>query len=312
MPREGALSGDAIEEIVKTAARLHANPEIVAKLVECTKSCWMWGKAMESLFDSLDHFYYPIFGRGMEQQHWDKIEQALMEGKAIFAQVKLAPVGDHTFTIVAEDGRAYILHAWQGEHGLRAERSMPIPEMMAELKKLTNNKYNGWFRGTAKIREARARLWGQDHMGPTDMGTSSKRRITFSSIASGEPKKPLIENGEVLERLSNELSAWKTASSELAASADAADETPATGDGFLRSPEFAVGFAAALGFVLGAGVAIYNKADWEEVLEEGIKSGLAVGIGEGAGIAVGGSVIRSNAAAGAVMFGISYGNLGCC
>ena len=97
----------------------------------------MWGKAMESLFDSLDHFYYPIFGRGMEQQHWDKIEQALMEGKAIFAQVKLAPVGDHTFTIVAEDGRAYILHAWQGEHGLQAERSMPIPEMMAELKKLS-------------------------------------------------------------------------------------------------------------------------------------------------------------------------------
>ena len=72
----------------------------------------------------------------------------------------------------------------------------------------------------------------------------------------------------------------------------------------LRSPEFAVGFAAALGFVLGAGIAIYNKADWEEVVEEGIKSGLAVGIGEGAGIAVGGSVIRSNAAAGAVMFGI--------
>ena len=60
----------------------------------------------------------------------------------------------------------------------------------------------------------------------------------------GEPKKPLIENGEVLERLSNELSAWKTASSELATSADAADETPNTGDGFFRSPEFAVGFAS--------------------------------------------------------------------
>lgn len=232
--------------------------------------------------------------------HWDKIEQALMEGKAIFAQVKLAPVGDHTFTIVAEDGRVYVLHAWQGEHGLRAEKSMPIPEMMAELKKLTTNKYNGWFRGTAKIREARARLWGQDHMGPTDMGT----RISFSSIASGEPKKPLIENGAVLERLSNEYSAWKTASSEQAAAAAEAEETPSTGDGFLRSPEFAVGFAAALGFVLGAGIALHNKADWEEALEDGVKSGLAAGIGEGVGIAVGGSVIRSGAAAGAVMFGI--------
>lgn len=64
---EGFLSGETIEEIVKTAARLHAHPEIVTELVKCTKSCWIWGKALESLFDSLDHFYYPVFGKGMEQ-----------------------------------------------------------------------------------------------------------------------------------------------------------------------------------------------------------------------------------------------------
>ena len=50
MPREGAISGETVEEMVKTLARLHANPEILAAIEDAATSCMKWGSALQSLF----------------------------------------------------------------------------------------------------------------------------------------------------------------------------------------------------------------------------------------------------------------------
>ena len=249
--------------------------------------------------------------------------------------MKLPGSTDHVFTIVGDEGRARILHAWQNQHGVRAERSMPIEDMFFLLRELPKYDYSK-PREASKVRDVRERLWGSDHRGSVDIGTSSRTRISFNAITSGIPKKPLIECKETLGRLSLDLCEWHSVSSgrssvssgrstvsstewhsvvsgrSSGASSGRSSVTEAHGAIRVR---YAAGFGAALGFVLGAGGALYNHADWEEVVEEGFKTGLAVGVGEGVGAVVaksvtptiakaGISVVRANAAAGAAMFGV--------
>lgn len=322
MPPEDALSGEAVEEIVRTAARVHANPEILEAIRKAGTSCMRWGAALQSLFvdDMLDPVYFRNKpGKMIQQQHWDKLKLELRDGKAVFSHVNMPGSTDHVFTIVGNGGDAYVLHAWQDHHGLRAEPSMPIEKMIGLLKKLTQYEYTT-SRNIGRIREVRGQLWGEDHMGPNEnlRGASGRKRISFSLIASGKPKKPLMESKKVLGQLTRDLAKWQSESSRLSSAtaseellsaeldpsvADIADETIGTSEGAVNV-KFAVGFGAALGFVFGAGGALYNHADWDEALEEGVKTGVAMGAGEGLGAVFGGSVIRSNVIAGAAFFGV--------
>ena len=336
MPREGAISGEAVEEMVRTAARLHGNPVILEAIEDAATSCKRWGRVLQLLFvEGSLTLYARKPDVAMHNQNWVKIEENLRQGKAILSFVKLPGSTDHVFTVVADEGRARILHAWQDQHALRAERSMPIEEMMSLLKELRTYDYTK-ASDVAKVREVRRRLWGPDHMGPDHTVDCPKPRISFDSVLTGTPKQPLIECKETLGRLSIELSEWFSVSSgrssvssgrSSVASADwhsavsgrssvASEHSHIedAGRGAVRV-RYAAGFGAGLGFVLGAGGALYNNADWEEVLEEGIKTGLAMGVGEGVGAVVaksvtptfaraGVSVVRANAAAGAAMFGV--------
>ncbi len=322
MPRrEGALSGETVEDIVKTALRVHRHPQILSDIQEAGTSCMVWGTALQSLFvdNTINHLYTRTRGRMIESHDWYNIKQELLDGKVVFAAVNL-PETDHVFTIVGDGQNAYILHAWQDQHGLRSEHSMPVDRMINLLRKLTKYDYT---KQVNKIREVRRQLWGEDHMGPTEIARSQRRRASFTGIASGESKRPFIENRETLERLTMDLAEWQSRSSRWANAAEMlseeepllgleeivntgegqAEEMVGAGEGSV-SVAYAVGFGAALGFVLGAGGALYYGAEWDEVLEEGIKTGVALGVGEGLGAAVGGSVVRSNAVAGAATFGV--------
>lgn len=321
------ISGEAIEQMVSTAAKLHGNPQILAALEDAATSCVKWGNALQLLFveESLDMLYIRDKpGKAIQIQDFAKIERDLKRGRAIFVQVKLPGSTDHVFTIIGGEGRARILHAWQNCHGIRPERSMPIKEMVSLLKKLPTYDYT-ITDDVAKVCEVRKRLWGADHAGSGDIGTSSRKRISFNAIMSGTPKKPLIECKETLGRLSIELSEWHSVSSIASTECHAAvsgrtstgrpsfEETSGA-HGVIRI-RYAAGFGAALGFMLGASGALWfdKYADWD--LEEGLKVGLAMGTGEGVGAAiaksvkptfdrVGISVVRANAAAGAAMFSV--------
>ena len=336
MPREGAISGEAVEEMVKTAAKLHGDREILAYIEDAATSCKKWGAILQSLFvEKSLNLYIRKPESKLNHQDWTNIEQTLKRGETVFSFVKLPGSSDHVFVIVADEGRARIMHAWQGHHPLRAERSMPIEDMMSLLKDLPKYDYTK-ASDIPKVREVRKMLWGSDHMGPSSALSTDcpKPRISFDTILTGTPKKPLTECKETLGRLSVELSEWFSVSSGRSSVAStewhsAISGRPSTtssgrtsiashvedaGRGAVRV-RYAAGFGAALGFVLGAGGALYNHADWEEVLEEGFKTGLAMGIGEGTGALVaksvaptfakaGVSVVRANAAAGAAMFGV--------
>ena len=146
---------------------------------------------------------------------------------------------------------------------------------------------------------------------------------------------------DLRRRLSRELSEWHSVSSGRTSVSSTEWHSVASGRSTVSSTEwhsvasgrssgqssiseahaairvrYAAGFGAAFGFVLGAGGALISHADFEEVLEEGFKTGLGVSVGEGVGAVVaksvttptiakaGMSIVRANAAAGAAMFGV--------
>ena len=323
MPQYHApLSGETVEQIVRTMIEIHGNPQMLAEIEQTATSCGTWARTLQQLFvdSSIEYHYFRRPGYELTKDLWENIQyESLYREKPVFAEVNLPVytsgerVGEHVFTIVPDgNGNAYILHAWQDMHGLRAEPPMPIEEMIKLLRKLT--KYDYTKPGDiSKIRKVRRRLWGEDHMGPSEplrRDFSGRKRVTFASIASGEPKRPLLENKEALERLANVRA--RSMSSQLAsASEELSEEEP------LLSPQervvegggggstlYAMGVAAGLGFVLGAGGALLSGEDWDDILEEGVKTAVAFGVGEGVGQAIGGSVVRSTAAAGAATFAV--------
>ena len=139
--------------------------------------------------------------------------------------------------------------------------------------------------------------------------------------AAGTPQEPLIKIRETLDELSDKVS-------DLSSRRSSIDSTEShSGRSSTRQTSIAsehshveeagrgvvgvAGFGDALGFVLGAGGALYNHADWKEVLEEGFETGLAVGVGEGVAKFVtptfakaGVSVVHASVAAGAAMFDV--------
>ena len=288
MPGDGKIPAEVIEYMVETVASLHDDPtEILAAIEDTATSCVKWGGALQSLFidGTLDELYvhhHNDLGEVVPMRDFDTINLNLRNGNAILVHVKLPEEGiDHVFTVVGDGEKALVLHAWQNQHGIRAEESMPIDEMVSLLDKLDNfsNDFN-------KIGDVRAKLWGSDHRGPgaADIGTSSRKKITYNMILSGKPRKPLLECKETLGSLSQELSEWLSVSSEQSSDSEAHAATRVKN---------AAGFNAGFGFVLGAGGALSSHADFAEILEEG-----------GVAKSKAGSVVQANAAAGAAMFSV--------
>jgi len=151
-------------------------------------------------------------------------------------------------------------------------------------------------------------------------------RASFESILTGTLKKLLTGCKEKLGRLSIEMSEWSSqrssvASTELHSALSGQSSTTSRGQTTVVSEvsgqgAIRVSLWCCFGVcILGADGVILKRGDWEEVLEEGVKTGLALGVGEGAGALVaksvvptfaraGVSVVRANAAAGAAMFGV--------
>ena len=173
MPRKGAISGEAVEQMVKNAVNVHENKQILEDLEDVGTSCQRWGHILQSLFvdgsvkNILDILYSRKPNVAMQEQDWAKIEQNLEQGRAVLFYVKLPGSRDHVFTIVANKGRARIVHAWQNHHPIRAERSMPIKDMISLLKKLPKYSYANPSE-VPKIQEVCGKLWGLDHMGPSN------------------------------------------------------------------------------------------------------------------------------------------------
>lgn len=330
MSRDGKIPEKDVENMLKIAEKVHNNPEILKALDDTVTSCVKWGYALESFFveGSLNHIHVDTFEKKMV--NFDKIKQDLQKGKAIFAHVKLPESLDHVFTVVGYRGTAHVLHAWQNEHGIRAERSMPIDEMVSLLKDLVEYDYRSVY--VHKIHDTRVRLWGSDHGGLKEIDDSCGRsKIIFNAIISGEPSKPLDKFKEGLKRLSINLYEWGSAASEQSSGQSTVSSTEwhsvaseqFSGQSSITINEahaairvkYPESYAAALVFVLSAGGALIWDFDWEEVCEDAFKRGLGFGVGNRVGAVVtksttptiaraGVSVVRLNAATGAAMFGI--------
>jgi hypothetical protein len=311
MPKEGALHGKVVKRIVETADM--KDQEILEAVRKAGASCVKWGGALQSLFvgNILDCIYFRNEpGKTIQPQDWDRLEHELRAGKAAFLHVNMPGSTDHVFTIVGDDKDAYVLHPCSDNHGLRAEppiwaeppiRAEPpmrIEKMIDLLEKLTQYEYTT-FCNIAKIRRVREQLWGADHMGPTESlyGAIGRKKISFSLIASGEPKKSLTENKEVLWKLTQELAEWQSESSVWSSatsyqelhSVNSSVSKEAFDSEITGKVRFVKGFVAALGFVLGASRVLYNEA-----LEPKVSAGVA----EDAGQIFKGSILCSNVIAG--------------
>ena len=71
-----------------------------------------------------------ILGNVVPMKDFDAIDSYLQNGNAILVHVKLPEGTDHVFTVVCDGEKAFVLH-WQNQHGIRAEESMPIDEMVS-------------------------------------------------------------------------------------------------------------------------------------------------------------------------------------
>ena len=301
MPGDGQIPAKAVQDMIRTAVELRDNPNVLADVEKAANSCVKWARVLESLFepDTLN----PLFARSgpyrekVQMEIFNKIEQDLRDGKAIFAHVWLPGGGDHAFTIVGDGDKARVLHAWQDQHDIRAERSKPIKEMVSLLSEL--EAHDDISNDVSEILGISQRLKGSDQRdndNDNDIKISpTKKRIIFKMITSAVLKTTLNKWNGRLRTFSQELSDWQ-------------------GRAPIRA-RHAAGFGAALGFVLGAGGALISKADFTEVIEEGLKTGLGFGVGEGVATMVGKavtpgitragvSVVRANAAAGIAMFAV--------
>ena len=192
-----------VEAMVKTAARLHKDPKILAAIEDAATSCVKWGGVLQSLFidGTLDMLYvlkYDSRGNVVPMEDFGTIASKLRNGNAVLISVKLPGSTDHVFTVVGDGEKARVLHAWERKHGIRAERSMPIDEMVSLLEKFVKYNYTNDF---IKLLDVRTELWGSDHrIGSVAdfIETTPRRQILFSGIISGKPKKPLIECKETL------------------------------------------------------------------------------------------------------------------
>lgn len=290
-------SGTDVTHIVKTLEVVRRNPATLPAIEEATTSCLQWGGIMQKLLKDVQPLFVRSFYSSIRLEDYERIAEELRKGYAVLVSLKFPGSTNHVFTIEARrNGTARILHAWQGKHQLRAERTMPVDEMVGYLKRLPEL---DWVTDKLELQNIRHQLWGADHAEVPDIGTSPRRRISYEMLIKGKPDRPLASsvNRERLTILCCELSEWQ------------------------YSMLIGAGVGAGLGFVFGAGGVLLvglikrERVDYVEVGLAGLKSALGGGLGCGAGAAVakvatptfariGVSVVRSNAVAGVTMFGV--------
>ena len=311
-------AGEEIEHLVRTLTEVQGNPNILARIEDAGQTCLRWGGVIGDLLkEESIHLRYQRNGPPGEKSvrpfEFDLMREELRSGKAIIIEIKL-PQTSHMFTIEPQRGnKARVLHAWEGEHTLRVQKSMPIDDMVNILKRLPT--YDSTQQGDIRqLRNDCTRLWGESHAADIDTvgPNASRRKISYTTIFTGEPKRPLSECGESFLSLSSESTEWHSVCSDL----EEGSAAHQYGRGAVRI-RTATGIGAGLGLVLGAaGVLILDhNADWRSVVKGGIKAGIAMGIGEGAGAAVakavrptfpgaGVSIVRANAVSGTAMFAV--------
>ena len=302
---EGAISGDAVEEMVKTAAGIHHSEhksEILDGIKDAVTLCKMQGKVLQELFeeDTLS-VHIPAPSSTLQDHNWVKIERNLRGGMAALMFVKL-PESNCKVHVVAiasdEDKKAYILHGWQ-DNSVQLESSMNIEDLVSLLKDLRSYDYTKASNVSVAC-DKHKQICGSDHMGSSEpVECQEPVRITFEAVSTGFLQVPLDQCEEKLVSMSVELAEWCNVASQTT-----------------KDPAW---FRAAFGFVFGSGGALelddgdleiqqVMPTDQEKLLARGqpqsaggTAAKLAVpGISSGIGV----SVVRANAAAGAAMFGV--------
>lgn len=311
------LGGTEAAEIIATLAEISNNVnsnEIIRCITKEVESCVEWAGLLESLMQDTSIVYARKHDVKIDPEVFDKVARKLNDGKTILTALKQTQGGDHAFAIEPlGDGKARILHGWQGDHPLRPEQSMPIEELCDTLKSLTKLDH---VNDKPRLEKALCKLFGKDHAQLGDKVV--RRKITFTSISEGVPRESLTSpaNRARLRGLSEVIAPPERArlSGRSTVSLDDCAEAGGKGNKF-SGVRMGAAFGAGLGFVLGAGGALYSGEDWEDVGLAGLKSGLGGGVAGGVAAGVikgttptfakaGASIVRSNAAAGIALFGV--------
>ena len=323
-----ALTKDDLYEIVKTLADLRKNPDVLRNIDKYATSCAAWGETLTELLAKPRLLYVRQGVRvpGAQQVPFEQIAQELRDGRAVVLNAKLPNQyqgADHYFTLEPRgEGKARVLHAWQDMHTLRAEEAMPIDELVGLLKGLDGHEMRPGENAT-KLSEIRGKLWGSDHADPGTIGEySARRKISFDTVISGEPKHPL-EFSENLNGLSKKLVGFSKEVTPLVFEdppplAKMQGPKPVAKGALVKAAAQGALLGAGLGLVFGAaGVLWYDKSDdrWKNAAIEGGKGALGGVVGGGVGgvaakvltptfARLGVSVFRANILAGVAMSGV--------
>lgn len=178
-------AGSDVTHLVRTLDAVRKNPAALQAIEEATTSCVQWGEVLQQLMPDAKPIFFRKPGVNIRPADFNTIAQELGEGNAVLVSMKFPGSTNHVFAIEArENGTARILHAWQGKHQLRVERTMPVKEMLGYLKRLPEL---DWVKNKPELQNIRHQLWGADHAEVPDIGTSAKRRISYEMLIKGKP-----------------------------------------------------------------------------------------------------------------------------
>ena len=177
-------AGGDVTHLVRTLEAVRRNPASLKAIEEATTSCIQWGRVLQQLMSDVQ----TIFSRGLnvniQSEDFNRIAEELRQDNAVLVSVKFPGSTNHAFAIEAHgNGKARILHAWQDKHPLRVERTMEIDEMVNYLKRLPEL---DWVTNKLELQNIRRQLWGADHAEVQDIGTSSRKRMSYEGLIRGK------------------------------------------------------------------------------------------------------------------------------
>ena len=177
-------AGSDVTHLVRTLEAVRRNPASLQAIEETTTSCVHWGGVLQQLMPDAQPFFVRKPNVNIQPEDFNRIAEELRQGNAVLVSVKFPGSTNHVFAIEAhENGKARILHAWQDKHQLRVERAMPVDEMVGYLKRLPEL---DWVTNKPELQNIRRQLWGADHAEVQDIGTSSRKRISYEMLISGK------------------------------------------------------------------------------------------------------------------------------
>ena len=301
---EGAISGDAVEEMVKTAAGIHDSEhksEILDGIKDAVTLCKKQGKVLQELFEENSlSIHVPMPNSTQQDHNWAKVEKILKMGKAVLVFVKLPEGQVKVFAIVPKDREAYVLHGLK-DYAVQAGSSMAIDEMISLLKDLHSHDYTKLKASAISVaHDICKRILGSDHIGSSEpVKCQDPVTTTIEAVLAGLPQVPLDQCEEKLGSLSVELAKWCNVASQTT-----------------KDPAM---FRAAFGFVFGSSGALKLDDGDSRITSDEFDNELKGAVARGGGQIVGGAVaraaapgiarigacvVRANAAAGAAMFGV--------